>query len=96
MKIWGRIYRDNKAVSDALSDAEAHKASDVHDWTAILDDICKKLDLSRPIILKKHEKELERFSRTVFRPSDFMEGVDFDKFELTIYNNEKKKDNQHI
>ena len=54
MKIWGRIYRDNKAVSDALSDAEAQKASDVHDWTAILDDICKKLDLSRPVILKKH------------------------------------------
>ena len=89
MKIWGRIYRDNKAVLDALSDAEAQKASDVHDWTAILDDICKKLDLSRPVILKKHEKELERF-----RPSDFMESVDFDKFELTIYL-EKKRENQH-
>ena len=94
MKIWGRIYRDNKAVLDALSDAEAQKASDVLDWTAILDDICKKLDLSRPVILKKHEKELERFSRTVFRPSDFMESVDFDKFELTIYL-EKKRENQH-
>ena len=94
MKIRGRIYRDNKSVSDALSDAEAQKASDVHDWTAILDDICKKLDLSRPVILKKHEKELERFSRTVFRPSDFMESVDFDKFELTIYL-EKKRENQH-
>ena len=94
MKIWGRIYRDNKAVLDALPDAEAQKASDVHDWTAILDDICKKLDLSRPVILKKHEKELERFSRTVFRPSDFMESVDFDKFELTIYL-EKKRENQH-
>lgn len=61
MKIWGRIYRDNKAVSDALSDAEAQKASDVHDWTAILDDICKKLDLSRPVILKNTKKSLKGF-----------------------------------
>ena len=40
--------------------------------------------------LKKHLKELEDFSRVVFRADDFMEPVDFDKFEIEIFYPKKK------
>ncbi|MFR0882855.1 MAG: hypothetical protein ACLSH5_06180 [Christensenellales bacterium] len=41
-------------------------------------------------MLKKHLKELEDFSRVVFRADDFMEPVDFDKFEIEIFYPKKK------
>ncbi|MEI3424981.1 MAG: hypothetical protein V8Q85_07965 [Christensenellales bacterium] len=50
-----------------------------------------KLDLSRPVLLKKHLNELNTFRHTAFLPSDFMEGVDFSKFTLQLFPEKKKK-----
>ena len=44
----------------------------------------------RHAVSKKHLKELEDFSRVVFRADDFMEPVDFDKFEIEIFYPKKK------
>ena len=54
-------------------------------------DFCHELDLSRPVLLKKHLNELNTFRHTAFLPSDFMEGVDFSKFTLQLFPEKKKK-----
>ena len=59
----------------------------------VLHELCQALDLARPVVLSKHIRELEQFSHTQFRQSDFMEPVSFDRFEIEIF--PEKKENNH-
>lgn len=67
------------------------RPSDAEGWNRVLVDLCKPLDLACPVLLQKHVQELDRFSRTVFSQSDFIENIAFDHFEMEIIP-EKKKD----
>jgi hypothetical protein len=49
-----------------------------------VDEICREMDVARPIWLLKHEGEMERFGRTAFTPDDFIEEVPFERFEVEI------------
>ena len=91
MKIWGLVRTDQRIVRDIVIELDYKKRDDVQEWSAVIGDAARELDLSRPVVLKKHIKELHSFGRTVFKPSDFMESVDFDKFEIEIFH-EKTKD----
>lgn len=42
-------------------------------------------------MMSKHLRELRQFSRTVFYAADFMESVGFDRFEIEIFPEKKKK-----
>lgn len=44
--------------------------------------LCKKLEISVPIWLKKNTREFVRFGRTSFNSDQFLEPVDFDRFEI--------------
>ena len=66
---------------------------DAQDWSRLIADIAKPLDLACPVLLEKHVQELFRFNRTWFTQADFIESVSFDRFELEIFP-EKKKDRQ--
>ncbi len=62
------------------------RPSDAEDWSRLIAEIVKPLDLACPVLLNKHVQELERFNRTWF-----IESIPFDRFELEIFP-EKKKD----
>ena len=64
---------------------------DADDWSRLIAEIAKPLDLACPVLLNKHVQELARFNRTWFTQADFIESVPFDRFELEIIP-EKKKD----
>ena len=66
---------------------------DAQDWSRLIADIAKPLDLACPVLLEKHVQELFRFNCTWFTQADFIESVSFDRFELEIFP-EKKKDRQ--
>ena len=46
---------------------------------------CEKLDLSCPVLLDSQIKHMKQFRRFAFLPDDFIEPVDFTKFEIEIY-----------
>ena len=92
MKIWAKILKHHKITNEAVRDFPA-RPSDAEGWNRILAELAKPLDLACPVLLEKHLTELSRFNRTVFTPSDFIEGVSFDKFEVEIFP-EKKKEKQ--
>ena len=85
MKIWGKTRLDNNTVDNATVTVHAKSAFDVEDWSEPFSKLCHKLNLSRPVILKKHVRDLEQFGHTVFFPADFMEPVDFDRFEIELF-----------
>ncbi|MEL7610104.1 MAG: hypothetical protein AAGU74_11450 [Bacillota bacterium] len=84
MKLWVILRTDQRIQKDAVLECEGDRFSSKEQWEKNLLSASKLFDLSRPVMLSKHLKELEQFGRTVFKPADFMESVDFDRFEIEI------------
>jgi len=83
--LWAKVYREQTIIQQAVQEFSSARPSSVEEWTLIVTSLCKPLDLACPILLKKHLHEFTHFSRTVFQPSDFMEDVSFDRFEIEIF-----------
>ncbi len=90
MKLWGIIRKNDKIQRQHTIEYEGLTRDAAADWEELISPLCRELDLSRPLILKKHLREIQDFSRAVFLPTDFMEPVDFDKFEIEIFYPKKK------
>lgn len=91
MKIWAKIYRNHKIIDQAVQEFDSARPASVDGWREVIIALSKPLDVACPVMLNKHVAELQRFSRTVFFPSDFMEGVNFDHFEIEIFPEKKKE-----
>ena len=92
MRIWAKTTIDHKIYADVVREFASARPSDLLGWTEVIDALCKELDIARPVILNKHISDLERFGRTVFRSSDFMDVIGFDRFEIEIFPEKKKND----
>lgn len=89
MRIWAATRNMDRIIKETVADFPPAHSED--EWNAVLGDICRELDLSRPVLLKKHLNELNTFRHTTFLPCDFMESVDFDKLTLQLFPEKKKK-----
>ncbi len=83
IKIWGKTLKKNKIVLN-------HTVEIYEDFSeqAVLDGIytiCLKFDIPRPIMLNKHLRDIKNFLIVKFLADDFIEKVDFDKFEIDIF-----------
>ena len=90
MRIWAKTIQSQKITSEVVREFALARPSDISGWMPVLHELCQALDLSRPVVLEKHVRELERFSHTAFRPSDFIEPVGFDRFEMEIFPEKKE------
>jgi len=90
MKLWGIIRKNDKIQRQHTIEYEGLTRDTASDWDELISPLCQELDLSRPLMLKKHLREIDEFSRVVFLPSDFIEPVDFDRFEIEIFYPKKK------
>lgn len=90
LKFWLRIYSNNKLVNDAVCDVDARKSQkDILEDS--LKECCYQLDIPNPMIMKKHINDIKQYSLTRFLPDDFPESVDFDRVEINIFDDSKKK-----
>jgi len=94
MTLWAKVYKEHKIIRQAVHEFSSARPSSLDGLAAIVNTICKPLDLACPVLLNKHLSELRHFSRTVFYPADFMEDVKFDRFEIEIFP-EKTSAKQH-
>lgn len=88
IKIWGKTIRKNKIIKNYMVQFD-----DVFSEDLIFDglyEICIKFDIPRPIVLNKHIKDMNNFLLMRFFPEDFIEKVDFEKFDIEIFVKEKK------
>jgi len=86
MKIWYLIKKKQKVVSDRLYIGQFEDAMGEG-----LTEVCQELDLERPVILLKHERELAQFNRAVFHKRDFIGDFQYDALEVECVA-EKEKD----
>ena len=89
MRLWVMLKTNQKIMEQLTVELSSPELSDV---IAALDDALKQFDLSRPLILQKHEKEIGEYGKTWFKQSDFMESVKFDRLEIEVlYDDDRKK-----
>ncbi len=89
IKIWGSIIKKNKISAGHMLELDAEPGIDI--YMSAIREICEKLDLEMPVILSKHKNDIEFFSLVRFLPADFIEKVDFQRFDIEIFI-EKDKD----
>ena len=79
-RIWAKVYREDRIAIQTVYESE--KKFSYADFFRYVADICTSLDVPTPVLLKPHLFQYAKFNHVVFRPSDFMEKVDFQKLVL--------------
>lgn len=79
-KIWARTIIGEKTSGDYMYiNGEKFDGERFHEYVA---ELCHDMDIPTPVILRSHTNSFQAFNIAVFRPSDFVESVGFDKFVL--------------
>ena len=69
---------------------------EMEDWQEALSHACHGLDVPRPMILPRHERDWEQFRQARFLPEHFVESVPFDRMEVEFIDPDKKKKNNPL
>lgn len=78
--IWAKVTADGRIVKQTT-----YRREEKFTYSAFfgyLAEICDELDIPTPVLLKTHLFNYAKFRHVVFRPSDFMEEVGFDRLIL--------------
>ena len=80
MRIWVTLHRNNKIIARTDASSEIYDPADA--LLECLEQAYKALDISEPVWVSKHAKDLANFGRTKFFPGDFIDPVNFDYMEV--------------
>lgn len=83
MRIWGKIFKDNRMLRDTVVTDESMETR-THKVFHALDAICYEFDLSKPIWLDSTIQEFKRFDKCSFTSDNFIDGIDFDYLEFHV------------
>ncbi len=76
IKVWGKIIEEEKIVKHFVVQVEPKECT----FFDMIKQLCEGLDIPTPVLLKKHLLDFNKFSMTLFKPVDFIEKVNFDRF----------------
>lgn len=83
--IWVRLIKKNRIERDAtVCCARA-------DWQEALNAACRQLDVGKPMVLPRHERDFSQFSQARFLQEHFLEDVPFDRMEVEFIDPDQKK-----
>lgn len=82
LTIWGKLIRNNKVIaSDTCT-------SDAQDMSAALleciEHFGRTFDIEAPMWNSLHTKQLGNFQKAVFTRDDFIDRINFDRFEMQV------------
>ena len=84
MKIIGKLIKGTAIVSEKVVEKDNENVSFRELLEANLIALCKELDISVPLWLKRNTTEFAKFRRTSFTKEQFIESVKFDRFEIKL------------
>ena len=90
MKIWAKVMVKDKIRKDVVEEYEDTKFFSFPQFKTLIQNLCYKVDISTPVILKPHYDHFVQFSRVKFLPRDFIEQVDYTCFEVEVGYDKKK------
>ena len=77
-RLWGRIINNHRIERSETVEIEDG------DIEAAFVEICRRFDVQRPIQLPKHNREFEKFGRTLYTKEHFTEPIRFQKLEIEL------------
>lgn len=83
-RLWGKLLKNNKILRDIVicnDDTCLNRTKKVYD---AIDKISYEFDLSKPIWLDSNIKDFKRHDKTRFTKDNFIEGIEFDFFEIQV------------
>lgn len=89
-KLWAKTIKNNRIINSLVVENKENISGE-EKRSKCIKEICKTLDLSIPLWLKKHEIEFSQFKYVVFYPEDFIDEIDFDKLEIELIDDGNKK-----
>ena len=90
MKIWAKVMVKDKIRKDVVLDFEDTKSFTFLQFKQLMQDLCYKVDISTPVILKSHYEHFTQFNRVKFLPRDFIEQVDYTSLVVEVGYDKKK------
>ena len=83
--IWVRLMHKNRIEKDITVECAPEE------WKNALEGACHQLDVARPMILPRHDRDWEQFSQARFLKEHFIEDIPFDRMEVEFIDPDKKK-----
>lgn len=80
IKIWGKILCQEKVIKQKTISVDPENTT----FFNMLKELCSTLNISTPVLLEKHVYDFNLFRICTFKPDDFIEEVNFDKFTLEL------------
>lgn len=84
MKIIGKLINGTAIIDEKVVDNNDSNISFRELLESNLITLCKELDISVPLWLKRNTTEFARYRRTSFTKDQFIDNVKFDRFEIKI------------
>lgn len=81
IKIWGKLIKDNKIIKDEVAVFNV-EGSYQENLKICITELCDKFDVSKPYWLPHNMDEFNKRGKTIFNEDNFVEELDFDKFEI--------------
>ncbi|MDL2224872.1 hypothetical protein LJC20_01505 [Eubacteriales bacterium OttesenSCG-928-M02] len=88
-RLWAMVKKRQRMVADVVLPLDEEDA-----LAEPLTRVCQKLDLERPVVLPKHERDMASFHRTAFKARDFIDAFPYDSLDI-VEIIEKKEDASH-
>ena len=76
-RIWAKVYKNEHIEKQTTYEGE--REFSYADFFGYLAEMCSRLDVPTPVLLKQHIFQYAKFRHVVFRPADFLEPVSFTK-----------------
>jgi hypothetical protein len=84
LKLTAKIIKNTKIIKEAT----VEKCDNAMSFRDILEEclinVCKEIDVSVPMWLKKNTTEFVNFQKTTFTADQFIEKIKFDKLEIRL------------
>ena len=77
VRIWAKVIKNEKIVKQFV-----YEKFEVMDYSHFFDyavEICDKLDIPTPVLIKTHLFNYAKYNNVRFTQDDFVERIDFDK-----------------
>ncbi|MCH5280836.1 MAG: hypothetical protein J1E61_05145 [Lachnospiraceae bacterium] len=82
-RLWGKIWKDNRLLHDTVFEEESEDTR-THKVFRGLEEICYRMDLSKPMWLDKTVAEFKQHAKTRFYQDNFIEEIPFDYLEIQV------------
>ena len=80
VRIWAKVIKNNKIIGQTVF--ERFEEIDYSQFFDYVHEICEKLELPTPVIIKTHIFNYAKYNFVRFIKDDFVEEINFDKLVL--------------